>query len=696
MSVVSVERDQSIAIVRIDNPPVNALSAAVRAGLLDAVNIIAADDAIDAVVVIGAGKFFIAGADITEFGKPPVPPILPEVTNALEALDKPVVAAIHGAALGGGLEVALACSDRVAAHGAKLGLPETQLGVLPGSGGTQRTPRLIGLEKTLSLVTSGRRIDAEEAFGLGLVDGVCAADDLLAKAVERARSLAGAPRRRTGALPMPAADPDALAAYRAKHGRDRPGQFALAQAVDAVAASAETAIADGLKRERALFMECMAGPERAGLIHAFFADRRAAKMPEAATGTARVLKTTGVIGGGTMGAGIASAMLLNGFSVVMIERDQAAADAGRANVSKILDGSVNRGKISADRREELLTGAFVTSDDYDALADADLVVEAVFESMEVKEAVFRELDRVCKPDAILATNTSYLDINDIAAVTARPASVIGLHFFSPAHVMKLLEVVVADRTGADAVATGLALGKKLGKIAVRAGVCDGFIGNRILSVYRQSADYMMLDGASPYQIDAAVRAFGFPMGPYQVSDLAGLDIAWATRKRRAATRDPRERYVTIMDRICENGWFGRKTGRGVYRYDDVTPKGGPDPDVEAIIDAERAAQGITARAFSDKEIISRYMAAMINEAAKVVEEGIALRPSDVDVTLLYGYGFPRYRGGPLHYADSIGLDTVLRDIETFAQEDDFFWRPSDLLRDLVARGKSFASLNGED
>ncbi len=696
MPVVTVERQDAIAIVRIDNPPVNALSAAVRAGLQDAIAEIGADDGIKGVVLIGAGKFFIAGADITEFGKPPIPPILPDVTAELEALDKPVVAAIRGAALGGGLEVALACSDRIAAKGAKLGLPETGLGVLPGSGGTQRTPRLIGLKATLSLVTSGRRIDAEEALTLGLIDAVAEDDTLLEDAKERALSLAGQPRRRTGALPNPANDPDTVAQYRAKHRADRPGQFALSQAVEAVVASIDLPFAQGMGRERELFLECMEGPERAALIHAFFADRRAAKVPEASRGGALEVKSTGVIGGGTMGAGIASAMLLNGLTVTMVERDQAAADQGRANVEKILNGSVQRGKLTAEKRDHLLQDGFCASADYDSLGEADLVVEAVFESMEVKRAVFTELDRVCKPDAILATNTSYLDINDIAAETRRPDSVIGLHFFSPAHVMKLLEIVVADKTGPGAVATGVALAKRLRKIAVRAGVCDGFIGNRILAVYRQCADYMMLDGASPYQIDSAVRAFGFPMGPYQVSDLAGLDIGWATRKRRAATRDPKERYVAILDRICEREWFGRKTGRGIYRYDEGAPKGSPDPEVEAIIDAEREANGVSPKSFSDAEIVSRYMAAMVNEAAKVVEEGIALRPSDVDVTLLYGYGFPRFRGGPLHYADTVGLKKILSDIETYAEEDDFFWRPSSLLKDLAARNASFGSLNADD
>ena len=694
MSVVNLERNNTLAVIRIDNPPVNALSSAVRAGLQSAIDDIAADRTLKAAVIIGKGKFFIAGADITEFGKPPIPPFLPDVTAVLEGLDIPVVAAIRGAALGGGLEVALACSNRIAAPGAKLGLPETQLGVLPGSGGTQRTPRLIGLKETLSLVTSGRHVSASEALDLGLIDTISQSDDsLLEEASAFALSLAGQPKRRTGQLPNPAADPETLAQYRAKHDPAMPGHFALSQAVEAVSASIDLPFEEGMKRERELFFGCMEGPERAALIHAFFAERRAAKVPEASQGNAVAVEAAGVIGGGTMGAGIAASMLLGGLRVTMVERDAAAAAQGRANVAKILNGSVQRGKLDAGKRDRLLSDAFTATEDYGSLSAVDLVVEAVFESMDVKRAVFTELDRVCKPGAILATNTSYLDINQIAAGTSRPDAVIGLHFFSPAHVMKLLEIVVADKTGPDAIATGFALAKRLRKVAVRAGVCDGFIGNRILSVYRQCADYMMLDGASPYQIDAAVRAFGFPMGPYQVSDLAGLDIGWATRKRRAPTRPPAERYVAILDRICERDWFGRKSGRGLYRYDEGNPKGEPDPAVEAIIEEERHANGITPRPFSDEEIIDRYMAAMVNEAAKVLEEGIALRPSDIDVTLLFGYGFPRFRGGPLHHADTVGLTKVVSDIERYAIEDSHFWKPSLLLKDLAARGGSFAALN---
>jgi 3-hydroxyacyl-CoA dehydrogenase len=684
MSPVSIERVGAVARIVIDNPPVNALSQAVRAGLADAVVAISEDPTIAAVVLQGAGKFFIAGADISEFGKPPRSPSLPDVLNALEALDIPVVAAIQGAALGGGLETALACSDRIAAEGAKFALPETTLGILPGAGGTQRTPRLIGLAATLDLVTTGKRIDAAEALELGLVDAVCPANSLAERAMDMARGLAGQPRRRAGAAPRPAKDVAVLSSYRERFQADRPGQFAQAKAVEAVAASVDSDIAEGLTRERALFMECMEGAERAGLVHAFFAERRASKIQEADRGAARDLVKAGVIGGGTMGAGIAAAMLLSGLAVTLVERDAAAAAAGRANVDTILEGSVKRGKLTARGKADLLDAAFIATESYDALSDADIVVEAVFEDIEVKHAVFAELDRVCPRGAVLATNTSYLDINAIAAGTSRPEAVIGLHFFSPAHVMKLLEIVVAEKTGPDTVATGLALAKRLKKVAVRAGVCDGFIGNRIMTAYRLAADMTTLAGASPYEVDAAIRAFGFPMGPYQVSDLAGLDIGWASRKRRAPTRDPREPYVAFLDRLCELGRFGRKTGLGVYRYDD-DPKGVEDPAVLEIVDAERVRAGIAPRAFSAEEIAHRYLLAMINEGAKVVAEGIALRPSDVDVTLLYGYGFPRHRGGPMHHADRLGLARVVADLEGLMDESAYFWEPAALLRELAAK-----------
>ncbi|WP_433693327.1 3-hydroxyacyl-CoA dehydrogenase NAD-binding domain-containing protein [Paraburkholderia phenoliruptrix] len=695
--VVTRELRGKVLLVTIDHAPVNALSADVRRGLLAAIEAADSERAVEAVLLVGAGRNFIAGADIREFGKPPVPPSLPDVCNRIEACTKPVVAAIHGAALGGGLEVALAAHYRIAVEGAKLGLPEVQLGLLPGAGGTQRTPRLIGAAAALDLMLSGRHASAKEALALGLVDRLGASGDILAEGLAYAHALlaAHATARRTrdaAALSDRAASLAALAAARTETEKTSRGLFSPLKIVDAVEAAVTQPFEEGLRVERQLFLQCLDSPQRAGLVHAFFAEREVLKAPETRDAKPRALAAIGVVGGGTMGAGIAVAVLDAGLPVTMIERDEASLARGRAHIEKVYDGLIAKGRMSAEKKAELMA-RWTGSTSYEALANADLVIEAVFEDLAVKQAVFAELDRVCKAGAVLATNTSYLDIDAIAAGISRPADVIGLHFFSPANIMKLLEVVVPRAVSADVVATAFELAKKLRKTPVRAGVCDGFIGNRILAVYRSAADAMMEDGASPYQIDAAVRAFGFPMGPFQVVDLAGGDIGWAARKRRAATRNPAARYVQIADRLCERGWFGQKTGRGFYLYPEGSRSGQPDPEVEAIIDAERARAGITPRSFTDDEIMRRYMAAMINEGANVVHERIALRPLDVDVTLLYGYGFPRYRGGPMKYADMVGLPRVLADIREFAKEDPLFWQASPLLVELVERGADFASLN---
>jgi 3-hydroxyacyl-CoA dehydrogenase len=695
--VVTRELRGKVLLVSIDHAPVNALSADVRRGLLAAIEAADNDKAVEAVLIVGAGRNFIAGADIREFGKPPVAPSLPDLCNRIEACAKPVVAALHGAALGGGLEVALAAHYRIAVDGAKLGLPEVQLGLLPGAGGTQRTPRLIGAQAALDLILSGRHASAKEALALGLVDRVGHSGDVLAEGLAYVHELLAdhAPVRRTRDAAVPgehAANLAAVATARAETAKKSRGLLSPLKIVDAIEAAIEQPFDDGLRVERTLFLQCLESPQRAGLIHAFFAEREVLKAPETRNATPRALNTIGVVGGGTMGAGIAVAVLDAGLPVTMIERDDASLARGRAHIEKVYDGLIAKGRLSADKKANLMA-RWSGSTSYDALADADLVIEAVFEELGVKKAVFAELDRVCKQRAVLATNTSYLDIDALAASISRPQDVIGLHFFSPANIMKLLEVVVPKQVSADVVATAFELAKKLRKTPVRAGVCDGFIGNRVLAVYRSAADAMMEDGASPYQIDAAVRAFGFPMGPFQVVDLAGGDIGWAARKRRAATRNPEARYVQIADRLCERGWFGQKTGRGFYLYPEGSRSGTPDPEVEAIIEAERTRAGITPRAFTDEEIIRRYMAAMINEGANVVHEGIALRPLDVDVTFLYGYGFPRYRGGPMKYADTVGLPTILADIHEFAKEDPLFWKASPLLIDLVERGADFASLN---
>jgi 3-hydroxyacyl-CoA dehydrogenase len=695
--VIKRELHGRVFVVRINNPPVNALSARVRSELQLAFEAAETDATVDAVLLIGAGRAFVGGADIREFGKLPEPPALPDVCDQIEACGKPVVAAIHGVALGGGLEIALAAHYRIALSDAKLGLPEVTLGLLPGAGGTQRAPRLVGARAALDLMLSGRHIGAKEAHTLGLVDRIGETDDVLSEGLAYAQSLlaAHAPVRRTrdaGGLADRTASRTEIEAARAEASKKSPGLFSPLKIVDAVQAALEMSFDDGLRHERQLFLQCLDSPQRAGLVHAFFAEREVQKAPETRKAKPRAIRSVGVIGGGTMGAGIAVSLLDAGLPVTMIERDDASLLRGEALVQKVYDGLIAKGRMSLQEKADILARLH-GSTSYDALDKADLVIEAVFEDMAVKKAVFAELDRVCKRGAVLATNTSYLDIDAIAASISRPADVVGLHFFSPANVMKLLEVVVPAQSSADVIATAFDLAKKLRKVPVRAGVCDGFIGNRVLAIYRAAADHMMEDGASPYQIDRAVREFGFPMGPFQVSDLAGGDIGWATRKRRASTRDPKMRYVQIADRICERGWFGQKTGRGFYLYADGARIGQPDPEVEAIIDNERKRADITPRTFTDDEIMRRYIAAMINEGANVVHEGIALRPLDVDVTFVHGYGFPRHRGGPMKYADSVGLANVLADIREFAKEDPLFWKPSPLILDLVERGATLASLN---
>ena len=695
-SVVHTALHGDVLVVTIDNPPVNALGAAVRQGLLAAMQQAQADAAVAAVLLVGAGKAFIAGADIREFGKPPVAPILPEVCRAIENLDKPVVAVLHGAALGGGLEVALSAHYRLALPAATLGLPEVNLGLLPGSGGTQRAPRLMGVQAATTLMLSGQPLKVQAALQAGLVDKLVDGTDPLAAGLAYVRELlaAQAPVRRTRDLAI--AEPQAALAWleeqKTETAKKSRGLFSPLKIIECVQAALQLPFDEGMARERALFMECLDSPQRAGLIHAFFVEREVVKVPEAQAAQPRRVASIAVIGGGTMGAGIAVAALDAGLPVTMIERDAESIARGRANVEKVYNGLVAKGRMT-EAAQAAVMARYTGSTSYADIAQVDLVIEAVFEDIEVKKTVFRELDRVCKPGAVLATNTSYLDIDAIAASTSRPQDVIGLHFFSPANIMKLLEIVVPAQVAPDVVATAFELAKKLKKVPVRAGVCDGFIGNRILAVYKQAADYLLEDGASPYEIDAAVRGFGFAMGPFQVTDLAGGDIGWATRKRRAATRDPQARYVEIADRICERGWFGQKTGRGFYLYPEGSRTGQPDPEVLAIVDAERAKKGVTPRSFTADEIMRRYMAAMVNEGANVVHEGIALRPLDVDVTFVAGYGFPRHRGGPMKWADMTGLPQLLADIEAFAKEDPLFWKPSPLLKKLVAEGRDFNSLN---
>jgi 3-hydroxyacyl-CoA dehydrogenase len=694
---VALNVEDGIGFVVIDNPPVNALGQAVREGIAGGIKAAEADDDVEVVVLLAEGRTFPAGADITEFGKPPMSPALPDVCQIIEDCTKPVIAALHGTALGGGFEIALSAHYRVALTGAKIGLPEVNLGLLPGASGTQRMPRITGAGPALEMMLSGKPISAKLGAEIGVIDEVVEGDlkdAAVAYALRLMRAGFGARKtsERVEGIDNVTAYQTAVDAHRTRLEHVAKGQMSPFKIVDCVEAARKLSFDKGMEMERAAFMDCLASDQSKGMIHAFFAERQTAKIPEMKMAKPRALDNLAVIGGGTMGAGIAVAMMDAGMSVVMIERDAESLARGHANVEKVYDRNVAKGRITEANKSSIMK-RFTGSVDYGDLADVDLVIEAVFEEIAVKKAVFAQLDAAMKPGAILATNTSYLNINDLAETISRPGDVIGLHFFSPANIMKLLEIVVPAKVMDDVVVTAFELARRLRKIPVRAGVCDGFIGNRILANYKRAADYMMEDGASPYAIDAAMRDFGYPMGPFQVSDLAGGDIGWATRKRKAETRDPNERYVEIADRICENGWFGQKTQRGYYIYENGSRVGQEDPEVLAIIETERAKKGITPRDFSVGEIQDRYLAAMVNEACNVLDEGIALRPLDIDVTLLYGYGFPRWRGGPMKWADMQGLDVILDRINGFAKEDAQFWQPSKLLQKLVAEGRTFDDLN---
>jgi 3-hydroxyacyl-CoA dehydrogenase len=685
---VRVVKNGDIAVVEIDNPPVNATSQAVRAGLAAAIAVLASDAAVAAIIIAAAGRTFVAGADIKEQGRPPQPPFLPEVCNAIEACPKPVVAAIHGNALGGGFELALAAHARIATADARVGLPEVNLGIIPGAGGTQRAPRLCGVPAAIDLVSSGKPLPANEALAVGLIDRI-ADGDLRASAIAFARELIGKPIRRTGALavsPFDRAEVERRVAAIEKKSR---GQVSPGRAARAVLFSADVEIADGLKRERAIYSELVTSDQAAALRHVFFAERTAAKVPGLEAVTPRPIATIGIAGAGTMGSGIAVACLDAGYQVIVVEQNEAAASAGRARIGDLYDRAVKSKRlIEADKVERM--GRLTLAADLGVLAPADLIVEAVFDDLAVKQDLFKALDAIARPDAILATNTSYLDPDAIAAVTAHPERVVGMHFFSPAHVMRLLEVVNAARTAPDVLATALAVGKRLRKLSVVAGVCEGFIGNRIYSAYRKQCEYMLEEGALPQEVDAAVEGYGLPMGPFAVNDLSGLDIAWARRKRLAPMRDPRERYFAVADTLCEMGRLGQKTGAGWYRY--VEGKRSVDPEVTALVEAASRSKGIVRRPIAAPEIQARVLAAMVNEGAKILAAGIALRASDIDLVLINGYGYPAWRGGPMFEADRIGLKTVLAEVERMGERDGFGCEPAPLLIELARSGKSFAGL----
>jgi 3-hydroxyacyl-CoA dehydrogenase len=687
--LVSMRTDGNVAVIVIDNPPVNAMKYEVRVALLDLISRATDDSNISAVVIACAGRTFVAGADITEFGKPPRQPTSITVIEAIEASHKPVVAALHGTPLGGGLELALGCHFRVAAPGTRLGLPEIKLGIIPGAGGTQRLPRLVGMDKAMAMILSGDPIPAREALDAGLVDEIVE-DDLVAGTIAFARRVVVEKRPlvlvRNRHEKIAAAHDlavfDAAAANYTKRAR---GQNAPVAAVAALRAALTLPIADALNRERELFLELVAGDQSKAQRHIFFAEREAAKVPDIAGVEARDVKRAAVIGAGTMGGGIAMCFANAGIPVTVVETGEEALARGLETVRRNYRNTASRGGLAPGELEARI-GRITGTTDLAAVADADIVVEAVFEDMGVKQDVFGRLDRIIKPGAVLASNTSYLDIDALARSTTRPQAVLGMHFFSPANVMRLLEVVRGAATAPETLATAITVGRKLGKVPAVVGVCHGFVGNRMLRLRSVEAERLLLEGALPQDVDGALTDFGFPMGPFAMADLAGLDVGWRMRKAHGLA-------APIADQLCERSRYGQKTARGFYIYEpgSRTPK--PDPEVERLIADTAAQRGIVRSALRKDEIVERLLFPMINEGARILREGIARRPGDIDVIWVYGYGFPAHRGGPMHYADSVGLAYIRDRLTVFAHNSgDDLHRPSPLLEELAAAGKGFASL----
>lgn len=687
-----------VAVITLDNPPVNGLGHATRLGIVEGLDKALADAAIQAIVITGAGKAFSGGADIREFGSPKAiaEPNLLSVILALEASTKPIVAAVHSVAMGGGLELALGCHYRVAAPGAQIALPEVKIGLIPGAGGTQRLPRVLGLETALNMIVSGEPVASDvlaKLPGQKLFDRI-ADGDVVDAAVALAHEVAAKrplPLVRSLKVKHPNAD-----AYL-QFARNTVGAMAKnfpapLKCIEAVALSLKTPFDAAMRQEREIFMGLMLTPECKALRHAFMAERATTKIPDVPADTPlRDVKKIAVIGAGTMGGGIAMNFLNAGIPVVMLEMKQEALDKGVATIRKNYEAQVGKGKLKQDKYEQRMA-LLSTTLKYDDLKDADMVIEAVFEDMGVKEQVFKTLDEVMKPGAILATNTSTLDVDKIAAFTKRPQDVIGTHFFSPANVMKLLEVVRGEKTAKDVLATVMALGKKIRKTCVVSGVCDGFIGNRMIEQYSRQAGFLLEEGCTPQQVDKAMEKFGFAMGPFRMGDLAGNDVGWYIRKRRYQEK-PHMRYSKTADLLCEMGRFGQKTGAGWYDYKPGKRDAIPSPVVAEMIEKHRAELGITPRAISDDEIVHRLVFALVNEGAKIVDEGIALRASDIDMVYLTGYGFPLHRGGPMCYADTVGLFNVVQAMKRFQKnprDDASFWEPAPLLARLAAEGKSFS------
>ena len=675
-SPIRTERHDNVLVIISDNPPVNALGQAVRAGLADGIAEALSDDSVEAVVIRCDGRTFFAGADITEFGKAPQGPSLPEALDKLEASDKPVVAAIHGTALGGGCEVALACHYRVAVPSAKLGLPEVKLGLIPGAAGTQRLPRLVGAEAALPLVAIGNPISAKKAKEIGLLDELVGEGSLAADAIAFAKSKIGQPVPRSSegdANQDGIKNPDIFDEFRAKNGRKMRGFDAPNAAIEAVKAAGELSYAEGVKKERELFMKLMTGTQSKAMRHYFFAERAANKVDDIPADTPLIdIRKVGIIGAGTMGGGIAMNFLSAGIPVTILEMKQEALDRGTATMRKNYEATAKKGRMTAEQVEQAM-GILTPTLEYDDLADCDLVIEAVYESMDVKKDVFGKLDEVVKDGAILASNTSYLNIDEIATATKRPGYVLGLHFFSPANVMKLLEVVRGENTRDDVLATAMKLSKKIGKVAAVSGVCPGFIGNRMLSKRQEQANQLILEGANYWDVDDVLLEFGFPMGPFQMGDLAGIDIGWH--------RDP-SKVTTIREALCAVGRFGQKAGKGFYDYDEARQRT-PSDEVKQIIADFAEKEGNEQRDISKDEIRERLLYPMVNEGAKILGEGMAQRASDIDVVWINGYGWPLYTGGPMFWADTIGLDTVVTGLEKHGLP------VSDYLRKKAEAGESF-------
>lgn len=695
MQIVAYELRNDIGIIRINNPPVNALSQSVRSGLMQCLEM-AQNDISKAIIIICEGRTFIAGADIFEFDKPPQKPSLPEVLSKLDNSNKFIIAAIHGSALGGGLETALACHYRCAVKSAHVGFPEVKLGLIPGAGGTQRTPKLCGVEAALDLMTSGTSISAVKAFDIGLIDKIINPENLLESAIEYAKNLISknVPLKRARDITFNnnSATGDFLESYRVKLAKKMRGQTAPQYIITAVEASLNLTFDKGMEEERKLFTLCRNSEQSSAMRHMFFAERQSSKINGFSKDVKpREIKSVAIIGAGLMGGGIAMNFASAGLPVKILEINQDNLNKGLATIYKNFDKSAQKGRISIDQAQKtksLISGT--TS--YDGLSDVDLVIEAVFESMDVKKQVFKKLDEVCKAGAILATNTSYLDVNEIAVITKRPQDVIGLHFFSPAHIMKLLEIVRADKTADDVIETTMKLARKIKKAPVLSKVCYGFIGNRMLRQYQREVQMCIFEGANPDQIDRVMMDWGMAMGPLMVADMAGLDISYKARKVLTDEEKGDPKGYRIADVLVEMGRLGQKTGMGYYKYDPDSRARSADPEVIRIIDDEAKKMGITRKQISDKEILNRLTLAWINEGFKILDEGIAQRPSDIDVVYCFGYGFPIYRGGPMFFADSVGLTKIYDNICKYRQlHGDMYWTPSPLLERLVNENTSLNS-----